>query len=92
MARVETMGMETRMDRMTEPFGHEERMQAGQAALSTIDALEDPNVYRHLIKARDELIAAATLLRDQHGFDNRMVGLSLMGVVFAPLVDGEGGT
>jgi hypothetical protein len=75
---------------MTDPFSHEERMQAGQAVLSAFDALEDPDIQRHLLAARDALIEASDIMRGQHGFDDRLVGLALMGVVFAPILDRGG--
>jgi hypothetical protein len=71
-------------------FTHEDRMRAGEACISALDALEDTDVQKCLIVARDALVSTCDVLRDRYDFDDRMIGLTLMGVVFAPMLDGGG--
>lgn len=70
---------------MSEPFSHEDRMQAGEAVMTIFDALEQEDVQRHIIEAREAIDASVTALVDQ-GLSKRDCAFALVGIVMAPIL------
>lgn len=71
--------------RMPEPFSHEDFMQAGQRAAAILEALEDKDLQRHYLDAREAVQHVYEHLKDK-GFDNRTIAQSLLGVVLSPIL------
>lgn len=71
---------------MTEPFSHEARVQAGESMMDLFDALEDTELQEAMTTAKGAIAQAADIMRDRHGFDNRMAMLALVGLVLHPVM------
>jgi Na+(H+)/acetate symporter ActP len=71
-----------------EPFSSDDFQQAGQQVLTVFEALEDEDVQADYMAAAEALGRIATNLR-AHGLPDRIVALSLVGLLIAPILPPE---
>lgn len=81
---------------MTDPehFSHEDKMRAGNATLDVLEAIENTDLQRHLLDARNAVQRAARNLEEQGFTEPRLIFLALIGVVLDPIMpalEGEEG-